>query len=292
MKTHAVALTHSSAALVPRTEEGSICNKIYFAGTKRSNDMTIIQIGLMDLVKLLGDVVQHTPDSFMANRFVPAVTVPGYDIEIRKVSGTDGKHLGLYIVQGRCQIYIGKSDDGIPGILEVVSNIKDMAAELLELSINGIGNFEKTLSSREFDSKFKAKWYSDGDLDSMQWVGNTFSVSNWNVRNGRPCVEIISGMNTFSYRIHHHHFPEIKELINDCYQTPSGKLISKEFKDGMWVFVSKVPYVGGGDIINLIVIDRFGSSSLKIRATDWHMQILMDAFTVDMSLPGLNDKDL
>lgn len=291
MKAYPVALTHSSAAFAIRTEEGVVFDRIYFAGTKRSNDLTVIQISLTDLVRLLDDTIQNTPDAFMANRFVPGVTVPDHSVEIRKVSGPDSKHLAFYIVQGHHQVYIGKTDAGVAGILKVVSEIKDMASELLELSINGIGNFENTLRSREFDSKFKAKWYSAGDLGSAQWVGNTFSVSNWNIRNERPCVEIISGMTAFSYRIHHHHFPIIKELINDCYHNPAGKLTSKGFEDGMHVFVSKIPYIGGGEIINFIVINPFGSASLRIKATDWHLQILMDAFTVDPSLPGLNKED-
>lgn len=291
MKAYPINLTHNSAMFGIRTDEGAVCDLVYFATTNKMNNMTVFWICLVDLIRLLEDAIQHTPEAFVGSRFIPATTVEDYELRLSRASGTNPDRLAIYISRGNDWIYIGNTEEGVPGAIKFFNKFKDMAAELLELNINGIGNFEKTLDKCAHKSRFKAKWYSYGDLSSVQWVGNTFSVSNWDVREGRSRVEIVSGLHSFSHAVPVRHFDEIKELINICHQAPSGPLMKKEFDDGVHLFVSKIPSLGGWDVINLVILNRFAVSSIKIPAADEYLPVLMDAFTIDLTLPGVNGED-
>lgn len=289
MKAHPINLSHNSVMFAISTDEGALCDLVYFAGYNRANEMGAFWICHVELIGLLESAIEHTPTLFEARRFVPQTEVPGYGLEYVSVNGTDRDRFAIYITSGDIRIHIGSTDDGIPVVIKFLTSLKDVSAELLELNMNGIGNLYATTKKLEIDTKFKSSWYSFGDLTSIQWVNNTFAVSNWDIRRRCSRVEIISGVCKFSHRIPVSYFDKIREVIKEAYNSKDLELFHHEFESDLHVFASKVYFIGGGDIINLSVLDRYATSNFKISATDEHLQVLMDAFTIDPTLPGIEE---
>lgn len=280
MQAIAIPLTYKSAMVINQRGFG-ITNPLVQLVCVRFNKNVRMAIEPMYGVRLCEDVLKHVKNADGVEDASVVKVRDNVQFKLSRPNIANPNQFQLSAGDGVVWIHLGGATDGIEGVKEILTKLLDLFRRVQIASEKK--DFELVVNIKEelFDIKNAiTRWHPIPHAHyETNWVIDTHSVSNWDVRQDRVRVDIKTDKHQFSHRIALANLKGVRELLRKTFYGPIEKLDHVVFEDDLHFFVSKSRSPGLGVITQITFVDHHCTSTFCVPNTHEHYDIFMDAFT-------------